>query len=399
MHDMRMMISSQHDGSMQGHRSHHARPGPGPASRLAPDQQWILNLQRTAGNAAVVQLLSEQDVIQRCGPKPCDCSSEERASAAAEGPRVQRIEQRGTGASPAGAAGGPLGPALSAAIAARRGQGAPLDSSTRHRMQRAFGTDLAGVRLHTDATADRLSRTVGAHAFTTGSDIFFRSGAYQPGSTTSVQRLAHELTHVVQQGGRAGQMATRVGSAGDAREQEARDVAGAVAGGEAVSVVPAVDENLEARRDADTCTYGEIRSWAVTGADDHAPAGLADAKASIGAACSHGNECNCEDGSAATAPADQHAWRNITAANGGADQSGGGNFMCVGSENCWFVHSCEACNGHGGHGRQERGANLATSGTATVNGHTLYFYNDPDRGWCNHADFIHGCAAHPAPHH
>src|SRR5438105_3858785 len=34
-----------------------------------------------------------------------------------------------------------------------------------------------------------------------GSDIFFSKGAYQPGSHRGKQLLAHELTHVVQQGG------------------------------------------------------------------------------------------------------------------------------------------------------------------------------------------------------
>jgi Domain of unknown function (DUF4157) len=395
---MRARISTQRDGLLLAQRFPGARPrGP----RLAPDQQWILHLQRTAGNAAVVQLLSDGGVIQRCGPTPCDCSPAERAQAEAESPAVQRMAQRGPQASASGPAGGSLAPSLTTAIARHRGQGASLDASTRLRMERAFGTGFADVRVHIDSTADRLSRRLGAHAFTSGSDIFFRSGGYQSGSTDSVQRLAHELTHVVQQRSRQQQVATRVGNAGSMHEEEARGVAAAVAAGEAVHVAPALDDSLEAQRDADTCTYGEIRSWAVAGADDHAPAGLADAKESISAACSHGNACNCVDGSAATAPKDQHAWRNITNANGGADQSGGGNFMCVGSENCWFVHTCTACDGHGGSRRQARASNLATSGTTTVNGHTLYFYDDPMRGWCNHNDFVHGCAVHRGPrrHH
>jgi hypothetical protein len=145
-----------------------------------------------------------------------------------------------------------------------------------------------------------------------------------------------------------------------------------------------------------TCTYGEIRSWAVTGPPAYAaPAGLANAKASIGAVCGRGEPCSCVDGSTATAPADRAAWRNIVAANGGADQTGGGNFMCVGSQGCWFVHDCYSCVG----GRRTlgaRAANLATSGTCSVGANTLYFYNDPLRGWCNSADYRSGCRA-PAP--
>jgi len=46
-----------------------------------------------------------------------------------------------------------------------------------------------------------LNKQVGARAFTTGSDIFFRQGEYNPDSSAGQKLLAHELTHVVQQGG------------------------------------------------------------------------------------------------------------------------------------------------------------------------------------------------------
>jgi hypothetical protein len=68
-------------------------------------------------------------------------------------------------------------------------------------MEGAFGADFSGVRVHTDSKSDSLNRSVQAKAFTTGSDIFFRSGTYQPASSGGQELLAHELTHVVQQGG------------------------------------------------------------------------------------------------------------------------------------------------------------------------------------------------------
>ncbi|NEP28586.1 DUF4157 domain-containing protein, partial [Moorena sp. SIO3I6] len=40
-----------------------------------------------------------------------------------------------------------------------------------------------------------------ARAFTTGKDIFFRQGEYNPGSQEGKKLIAHELTHVVQQTG------------------------------------------------------------------------------------------------------------------------------------------------------------------------------------------------------
>lgn len=66
-----------------------------------------------------------------------------------------------------------------------------------------MGADFSGVKVHTDAQADQLSRSIQAKAFTTGQDVFFRQGAYEPGSRGGQELIAHELTHVVQQTGRA----------------------------------------------------------------------------------------------------------------------------------------------------------------------------------------------------
>jgi hypothetical protein len=55
------------------------------------------------------------------------------------------------------------------------------------------------VRIHTDAHADHLNRSIQAKAFTVGQDIFFRQSAYEPGSRDGQTLLAHELSHVVQQ--------------------------------------------------------------------------------------------------------------------------------------------------------------------------------------------------------
>jgi hypothetical protein len=66
-------------------------------------------------------------------------------------------------------------------------------------MEQVFGADFSGVKVHTDADADVLNQSLQARAFTTGKDIFFRSGEYRPDDTSGQRLLAHELTHVVQQ--------------------------------------------------------------------------------------------------------------------------------------------------------------------------------------------------------
>ena len=55
------------------------------------------------------------------------------------------------------------------------------------------------MRIPTDAQSDQLNRSVQAKAFTAGQDIFFREGAYEPGSRPGQELIAHELTHVIQQ--------------------------------------------------------------------------------------------------------------------------------------------------------------------------------------------------------
>ncbi|WP_027250229.1 eCIS core domain-containing protein [Planktothrix agardhii] len=87
------------------------------------------------------------------------------------------------------------------AIQRSLGQGQPLPTPVREPMENAFGFDFAQVRIHHDTEGDRLSRSLDARAFTTGSDVFFRQGNYEPESPNGKRLLAHELTHVVQQSG------------------------------------------------------------------------------------------------------------------------------------------------------------------------------------------------------
>ena len=90
-------------------------------------------------------------------------------------------------------------PDLEAAIQRARGSGQPLSRGIRAPMEQAFGADFGGVKVHTGSESDTLNRSIQARAFTTGQDVFFRQGAYDHGSRSGQELLAHELTHVVQQ--------------------------------------------------------------------------------------------------------------------------------------------------------------------------------------------------------
>jgi hypothetical protein len=92
---------------------------------------------------------------------------------------------------------------LESSIQSARGSGQSLDGSLSEKLGQAMGADFSGVKVHTDSQSDQLNKSIQAKAFTTGQDVFFRQGAYDPSSRGGQELIAHELTHVVQQNGGA----------------------------------------------------------------------------------------------------------------------------------------------------------------------------------------------------
>ncbi|WP_245806744.1 eCIS core domain-containing protein [Arenibacter amylolyticus] len=82
---------------------------------------------------------------------------------------------------------------------AKKGGGRFLPNPTREWMEHRIGADFSKVKVHTDQNAFQMSRQLNARAFTSGSDIYFNQGQYNPQSSAGKHLLAHELTHVVQQ--------------------------------------------------------------------------------------------------------------------------------------------------------------------------------------------------------
>lgn len=161
-----------------------------PATTLNARQNAVLRMQQTQGNAAVRRML------------------------------VQRA--------PAGEDGGQIDDEVTSQINSARGSGQSLDTGVAAKMGEAMGADFSGVKVHTDAKADTLNRQLSAKAFTTGSDIFFQQGAYQPDSASGQELVAHELTHVKQQSGSSPSGPLTLGPAHDTYEAEADSVAHSV---------------------------------------------------------------------------------------------------------------------------------------------------------------------------
>lgn len=82
--------------------------------------------------------------------------------------------------------------------------GQPLEPATRESLEPRFGRDFGRVRVHTDVQAAEAAQSVGARAFTVGSNIVFGGAEYSPGTKAGQRLLAHELVHVAQQAGTKG---------------------------------------------------------------------------------------------------------------------------------------------------------------------------------------------------
>jgi hypothetical protein len=188
---------------------------PEPAPRTDTMPSAVLNLQRMAGNESVSALLGQQE-------------EEERS---------------------------PVHDVVGS------GGGAPLEPGARSFLEDRMGADFSDVRVHTDGKADQSARSINAQAYTVGSDVVFRSGAYEPDTQGGRHVLAHELAHVMQQ--KAGPVSGTPAPGGisishpsDSFEQAAeRSATQAMAGGpvqtmpsgggEAVSVQRAEDDDDE----------------------------------------------------------------------------------------------------------------------------------------------------------
>ncbi|MBS0446724.1 MAG: DUF4157 domain-containing protein [Proteobacteria bacterium] len=163
------------------------RPGC-PACAAAGASSWLRRAPASAASSLTIE--------------PADSAAEHEADRIADrvldGPapaaawRVQRD------------AASPGGTALAAPASVDRAlaaPGRPLAPALRKDMEARFGHDFAQVRVHTDGLAAQSARDVDAQAYTVGHDVVFAAGRYRPGSAEGRRLIAHELTHVVQQGG------------------------------------------------------------------------------------------------------------------------------------------------------------------------------------------------------
>ena len=97
------------------------------------------------------------------------------------------------------------------AVSASTSTGQPLPSNLQRKFEQGLGADLSAVRVHTGPESVEANKAISARAYTTGSDIHFNKGQYDPGSLEGQHLLAHEAVHTVQQSGAAPHQDDEVG--------------------------------------------------------------------------------------------------------------------------------------------------------------------------------------------
>ncbi len=78
------------------------------------------------------------------------------------------------------------------------GAGQPLDPAARLFFEPRFGRDFGDVRVHTGVAAAGAAKSIGARAFTIGSNVVFGSDNFLPAGEDGRRLIAHELAHVAQ---------------------------------------------------------------------------------------------------------------------------------------------------------------------------------------------------------
>jgi Domain of unknown function (DUF4157) len=197
-----------HEGDQNNHGVEWLRPLPRRAHTVLPEPATTRTIEFPALSSA--EILASRIIgttvllIARDHPEAASGFGATRGDSvfllhAAEAPRPTRSGPPET--QPFAHAPGDVNSAPSWSLQARQSQGRPLGVIPRVVLERSFpDLNLSQVRVHTDATADAAARDLGADAFVLGTDLFFRSDAFNPLTERGLALLTHELVHVRQSG-------------------------------------------------------------------------------------------------------------------------------------------------------------------------------------------------------
>lgn len=166
-----------------------------------PGDQYEQEADRVAEQ--VMQMSAPHDATRGSAPahhlnpllqRKCEaCEDEQQGAARPEEETLQPKEL--TGRVPH------ITPEVQSQINQLRSGGQPLPQHVRAFFEPRFGHDFSQVRIHADGPAVESARKVSALAYTVGQDIVLGAGQTSYETPGGMRLLAHELTHVMQQGG------------------------------------------------------------------------------------------------------------------------------------------------------------------------------------------------------
>lgn len=166
---------------------------------FSPSRLEVQQILRSPAVQSKLVVGAPDDVFEREADRVADTVMRMSAPATGESPEEEEERLVTPKADTGGVA--PLSAELADQIQALEGGGVPLAKGERAFFEPRFGADFSHVRVHTGPAAEELASVLNAQAFTLGSDVVFGPGRYAPGTDEGRRLLAHELTHVVQQGG------------------------------------------------------------------------------------------------------------------------------------------------------------------------------------------------------
>jgi hypothetical protein len=179
--------------------------------------QRMASTEAAGGSGGGKPMTMRQRLVQRFAQRSTEPASEERRDANGVGEGADAAVER----------------------ASLSSGGTALPRPLRKRFESSLGTDLGDVRVHTGAASNEAARSLGALAYTTGRNIHFREGHYQPGSQEGDRLLAHEVAHTVQQSASPAMKSEfGVTRPGDSSETEADRAAGAMTSGATAQLSP-----------------------------------------------------------------------------------------------------------------------------------------------------------------
>ncbi len=145
-------------------------------------------------------------------------------------------------------------------------QGQPLDKQTRSFMENRFGFDFGKVQIHNDSLAHQSAKDINALAYTHQHHIAFGTGQYRPNTESGKKLLAHELTHVVQQGASFQQNLIQKAEGGDPQVATVK---------RPITIPPGLNSEQELDRYAEIQIFGRVvnKKWRQLGLDVKSKAG------------------------------------------------------------------------------------------------------------------------------